>query len=63
MNDTIHKLENGDFVTGSFLDSTEEVLKALYVERLKLYKKGGNDEVLNYKIRVLQKETNYQIRE
>jgi len=32
-----------------------------YQWRNRLYKKGGNDERLNDKIRKLQKETNYSI--
>ena len=32
-----------------------------YKWRNRLYNKGGNDEVLNDKIRKLQKETNYSV--
>lgn len=89
MNDTIHKLENGDFETESFrrnqtlllksrgphsdlltmqileeaILSPEDRLKVLYAQRLRLYKKGGNDESLNDEIRSLQVETNYKIKE
>lgn len=70
MNDTIYKKQNGDFETSSFREtrnkpkrSPEDVLVILYALRVRLYKKGGNDEVLNDKIRALQKETNYQVRE
>jgi len=62
MNDTIHKLENGDFETESSRVSANK-LRVLYDKRLKLYKKGGNDESLNDEIRSLQAETNYKIRE
>lgn len=41
--------------------SPEDRLKSLYVDRLRLYKKGCNDEKLNEKIRVLQKITGYKI--
>lgn len=64
MNDTIHKLGNGDFETESFIASSPEGrLKVLYAERNELLSKGGNDESLNDKIRALQKETNYKVRE
>jgi hypothetical protein len=65
MNDTIHKLENGDFTreVKEIVEVSVDKLRELYDKRLKLYKKGGNDESLNDEIRSLQAETNYKIRE
>ena len=65
MNDTIHKLENGDFTreVTEIIEVSVDKLRELYDKRLKLYKKGGNDESLNDEIRALQAETNYKIRE
>jgi len=65
MNDTIHKLENGDFTreVKEIIEVSADKLRGLYDKRLKLYKKGGNDESLNDEIRHLQKETNYKIKE
>jgi len=42
-------------------NNPEERLKLFYSWRNRLYKKGCNDEVLNEKIRKLQKETDYKI--
>jgi len=41
--------------------SPQEQLSNYFKERHRLYLKGGNNERLNEKIRVLQKETNYEI--
>lgn len=41
----------------------EQKLKALYVERNRLYRKGCNDEKLNEKIRALQKITEFKVLE
>ena len=43
--------------------SADERLRVLYLERLRLYRKGCNDEKLNEKIRVLQFETDYKVKE
>jgi len=43
--------------------SPEEKLRLLYIERNRLYSKGCNDEKLNDKIRLLQRETGYKITE
>jgi hypothetical protein len=43
--------------------SPEEKLRLLYIERNRLYRKGCNDEKLNDKIRLLQRETGYKITE
>lgn len=70
MNDTIHPDGSGGFETGSFRESKAKVelsaeirLKALFDARNRLYKKGGNDEKLNEKIRSLQRETGYKVLE
>lgn len=69
MNDKIHHDGKGGFETQSFREfvnavkGPEERLKVLYADRLRLYKKGCNDEKLNDKIRLLQKETGYKIKE
>lgn len=41
----------------------EEQLLKLYSKRKTLYNEGGNDEILNEKIRDLQTKTNYKIKE
>lgn len=45
------------------MEVTESFLKLLYEKRKELYLKGGNDELLNDKIRELQELTSYKVKD
>lgn len=45
------------------MEASESFLKLLYEKRKELYLKGGNDELLNDKIRELQELTNYKVKD